>query len=335
MKHVNVALFVPHEGCPHRCSFCNQRSISGQTARTSPGDVDSAVAEAVASGKVSSESSEIAFFGGSFTAIPREYMISLLNAAEKYVADGTFKGIRVSTRPDAVDREICDILRSYRVSAVELGAQSMDDNVLALNRRAHTSADVVKAARLLKEYGFETGLQMMTGLYGGSAEESLETARDIAALEPDTVRVYPTVVMEDTELAALCRAGKYIPPTLGEAVELCSRLLEFFESRHIRIIRLGLHSGGGVEDGYVAGAYHPAFRELCESEIYCRAAFRALAEAGITGGRTALCVPPDAVSKMAGQHRSNLIKLKNNGFLCSVRADGNVKKYSVKVNIID
>ena len=249
MKHVNVALFVPHNGCPNQCSFCNQRAISGRRNQVEPSDVDSAVQIALKNPE--SKGGEIAFFGGSFTAIERETMVSLLSAAYKYVENGSFRGIRVSTRPDAIDEEICRILKSYGVSAVELGAQSLDDRVLILNKRGHTAEDVVKATKLLKKNGFETGLQMMTGLYGSVDEDSIETAEKIIELHPDTVRIYPTVVLENTQLCDLYRSGEYQPQDVDAAAELCATLLEMFQKAEIKVIRTGLHSGGDVEGEFL------------------------------------------------------------------------------------
>ena len=197
MKHINVALFVVHKGCPHMCSFCNQRSISGSSADITPADVRRAAQTAIATlSESQAQGGEIAFFGGSFTMIERGYMLSLLEAAYEYVEKGIFKGIRISTRPDGISREICGILKKYGVTAVELGAQSLDDRVLELNARGHTAKQVEDACAMLKEYGFETGLQMMTGLYGSDDADSIKTAEKIIAMAPDTVRIYPTVVIK-------------------------------------------------------------------------------------------------------------------------------------------
>ncbi len=165
MKHINVALFVVHKGCPHTCSFCNQRSITGVKTGLTPDEVRSAAETALASlERKTAAAGEIAFFGGSFTMIERDYMLSLLEAAYPYVRDGLFKGIRISTRPDGINDEICALLKKYGVTAVELGAQSLDDRVLRLNERGHTAGQVEAACKMLASYGFETGLQMMTGL---------------------------------------------------------------------------------------------------------------------------------------------------------------------------
>ena len=171
---------MPHAGCPNQCSFCNQKSISGQLEKITAQDVKKAAETAIKSSY--SENGEIAFFGGSFTAIDREYMTQLLKAAGPYIEQKYFSGIRISTRPDAIDEEICKILKENFVTSVELGCQSMNDEVLKANQRGHTSQDVVRATEMLKKFGFEVGHQMMTGLYKSSVEKDIETAKRIASL---------------------------------------------------------------------------------------------------------------------------------------------------------
>lgn len=322
MKHSNIALFVAHVGCPNMCSFCNQHIISGKEKTATPEDVREAVRVALEHG---CKGGQLAFFGGSFTAIDRTYMVELLSAAKPFVDDGSISGIRISTRPDAIDDEVLCILSHYGVDAIELGAQSMVDDVLLANRRGHTSEDVRCAAKLIRAHGFELGLQMMTGLYKDTDEGAIYTAEELTKLKPDTMRIYPTVILEGTELADLYRAGKYVPQTLDEAVSLCAKLLLFFEEQGIRVIRTGLHSGGNVEDGYIAGAYHPAFRELCESEIY----FSRVKEvfASKPQGKYKIFVSSKEISKMTGQKRKNVIKLKDTGFDCTVHGADNLKKY--------
>ena len=329
MRHINVGLFVPHNGCPHQCSFCNQKAISGHREQVMPADVDRAAE--IALNNPDSKGGEIAFFGGSFTAIDRETMVSLLSAAHKYIADGSFKGIRISTRPDAIDEEICGILKKYGVTAVELGAQSMDDNVLQLNRRGHTSADIVKASEMLKSHGFELGLQMMTGLYGSSDSESIETAKKIIALKPQTVRIYPTVVLENTPLAELYKQGEYKPQTVENASDLCAELLLMFHEADITVIRTGLHSGGDVEGEYIAGAYHPAFKELCEGKIYLKKALEFIEKNKIAKGDIKIYVSPKAISQMTGQKKTNINELQNLGYNARVIADSTVDKYNVYI----
>lgn len=330
MKHVNVALFVVHKGCPHTCSFCNQRSISGSQKDITAADVHEAAATAI--GSLTSQQAsggEIAFFGGSFTMVERGYMISLLEAAYEYVEKGIFKGIRISTRPDGIDGEICTILKKYGVTAVELGAQSLDDKVLSMNERGHTAQDVVNASKMLREYGFELGLQMMTGLYGSDDADSIATAEKIIALAPDTVRIYPTVVLKGTRLCELMKKGEFVPKGIPETVELCARLIPMFENAGIKVIRVGLHSGGGVDEGFAGGAYHPALRELCEGRIYYNHVLGELEKLG--EGRYILGVSPQEISKMTGQKKQNLTRLREKGYECTVKGVDGLSKYEVEI----
>ena len=330
MKHINVALFVPDEGCPHRCSFCNQKTISGKTKKLTVEDIDEAVKIASADGD---GKGEIAFFGGSFTAIEKSYMVSLLERAKLYIDEGLFEGIRISTRPDCINEEILTVLKKYGVTSIELGCQSMNDEVLLLNGRGHTSDDVVKASELIKEYGFEFGVQMMTGLYGDSDETAIKTAEKLIALSPDTARIYPTVVLEGTRLSELYKAGEYKPQTVEEASELCARLIPMFEEKGIRIIRLGLHSGGNVEEGFVAGAYHPAFKEICESKIYFQNILKEIRRENIPKGDITLTVNKKCVSALVGQKRSNIEKLRSMGYTCRIEQNDTHKKYEVSVRL--
>lgn len=331
MKHINVALFVVHKGCPHTCTFCNQRSITGFEQSITADDVHKAARTAMESlDRQTAAGGEIAFFGGSFTMVSRDYMISLLVAAYTYVEKGIFKGIRISTRPDGIDEEICNILKKYGVTAVELGAQSLDDRVLELNERGHTAQQVTDACTMLKEYGFELGLQMMTGLYGSEDEDSIETAKKIIELKPATVRIYPTVVIKGTKLNELMEQGVYTPKDVDETADLCANLIMMFEKAGIRVIRVGLHSGGDVQDGMTGGAFHPALREICEGRIYRNAALDALK--GRPQGEYELIVGKGHVSRMAGQKRANIEYLKKKGYIITkILQDENTDKYEVKV----
>ncbi len=330
MKRSNVSLFVPHVGCPHKCVFCNQNAISGEHKVINSKDVDDAVNIALKSG-IDGKLSEIAFFGGSFTAIKREYMTELLESAYKYVKEGFFKGIRCSTRPDYIDDSILTILKNYGVTSIELGVESMSDKVLKLNERGHKASDVINASNLIKSYGFELGLQMMTGLYGSSDESDIYTAGEIISLKPETMRIYPTIVLKNTRLADYCLNGLYNPPTLEESVNLCSKLILMFNEAQIRIIRLGLHSGGDAEENYVAGAYHPAFKELCESKIYFDKALDLINRDKISGDIT-IFVPKGETSKMTGQKRANINALKKLGATAKIKEDDDLKKYEIRVS---
>ena len=322
-KHSNISIFVPHIGCPNMCSFCNQRLITVIHYTPHASDVIDAVRKATTSKNYDPETTEIAFFGGSFTAINRNYMIELLKTASVFVNNGLVCGIRVSTRPDAVDEEVLEILKSYGVTSIELGAQSLNDRVLRANNRGHTAKDVKKASELIKAFGFSLGLQMMTGLYRDTDEHAIKTAEEIIELKPDTVRIYPTIDLKDTDLAALYSDNKYKPQTLEDAINLCAKLLIMFNQADINVIRLGLHS---IEkDAYMAGPWHPAFSELCQSKIYLSKALEVLK----TQGMYTIYVSKSAVSKMIGQGRSNLVYLKNLGFECTVKPNNRLDDYQI------
>ena len=335
MKHSNISLFVPHAGCPNQCSFCNQKTISGSVKELTREEVRATLLEAKKS-NLSSPNTEIAFFGGSFTAIKRDYMLSLLEEAKPFLDDGTFSGIRISTRPDAIDREVLSVLKEYGVTAIELGAQSTNDEVLLFNRRGHTKEDIINASLLIKEYDFSLGLQMMTGLYKSTDERDIETAKDIISLSPDTVRIYPTIVLENTHLAELLKSGEYISPTLEATVSLCAKLLEMFNENNIKVIRLGLHSGGNVEEGYLSGPYHPAFGELCESEIYLKNIRKKLLEIYKNENNSeiknvTIYVNEKEISKATGQKGKNKESLLKDGFSVTIKGVSDLENSKILI----
>lgn len=248
---------------------------------------------------------EIAFFGGSFTLIPRPVMTELLAAGAYCVQNFGYKGIRLSTRPDGISPEIIKTLLSFGVTAVELGAQSMEDEVLRKNGRGHTAQDVVDAAGQIRSAGIELGLQMMTGLPGDTAEGALRTADKLLRLSPATVRIYPTIVLPGTLLADWYRQGAYTPQSLEEAVSLCARLIPHFEENGCRVIRVGLHDETGVRDHHLAGPYHPAFGELCRSRIY-RNRMEKLLFSFYPAGSYTVFVSCQDLSIALGQKKENL-----------------------------
>ena len=249
-------------------------------------------------------------------------MISLLKAAQPFIKEYGLIGIRVSTRPDKIDCEVLDILKKYNVTAIELGAQSMRDDILAMNDRGHTADDVRNASKLIKEYGFELGLQMMTGLYGASPEDDICTAEELIKLLPATVRIYPTVILGGTKLADLYQSGVYKPVPFDEEAELCAGLMEMFEQSGIRIIRLGLHASENVEGHAVGGYYHPAMREICLGIRFRKAIEKQLGEKG----GYEVFVSPKAVSMAVGQKKCNTEYFKKQGFDIKITADKSIEK---------
>lgn len=330
-RHKNIALFVPHVGCPNRCSFCDQTQISGAVKPTDPQAVTAACQKAVEALGEGAKTAELAFFGGSFTAIPRREMLPLLEAARPFLQNGAIGGIRCSTRPDAIDGAVLSLLWDYGVTSIELGAQSMDDGVLLKNRRGHTAQDVAEAAGLIKEAGFRLGLQMMLGLPGDSDCKARETAQKLAALHPDEIRIYPTVVLKGTLLAEWMEGGEYHPPGVEETLPIALELLRFFEGeKKIPVIRLGLHASREVEAAMVGGCYHPAFRELCESRHFLEEMERLLAP--LPKGPVTLLIHPADRSKAAGQHRSNLLHLARLGHPTTLREAGELERGELRLS---
>lgn len=312
-KKTNVSIFIPHIGCPHRCTFCDQKSISGAAKPPSAEDV-AEILDAQAQHLTQMEySAEIAFFGGSFTAVPRTYMLELLEAARAAMKQyPVYSGIRCSTRPDCISDEIIGILKEYGVTAVELGAQSMDDEVLRLNERGHTAEDVRKASRLIKQSGIELGLQMMTGLYGDTPEKSFNTAKEFVEINPDTVRIYPTVILKGTRLGELYESGEYCSLGFDETVDLCTKLYRLFTEKNVRIIRMGLHASKDVEREMLGGVYHPAFREIVESRIFFEDLVTRLLR--LKAGSYLVYTDPKNISKAVGQNKCNLNALAEMGY---------------------
>lgn len=299
-----IPVFVPHLGCPNDCVFCNQRRISGSLSPARPEDVAAAIDRALSLTPPGTRR-QLAFYGGSFTAIPDAEQEALLGAAQPYLERGDIASIRLSTRPDAIDGAVLARLRRYGVETVELGAQSMSDSVLALSGRGHTAADVEEASRAVKAAGFRLILQMMTGLPGSDDETDIGSARSIAALEPDGVRVYPTVIVRDTALFDLWRAGRYKEHTVEDAVRVCARIVPIFEAAGIPIIRMGLNPTEDLSGGdAVGGAYHPALGELVRARIM-RGRAEALLEGSAPGADITLRVNPRLMSQLVGQHGAN------------------------------
>ncbi len=304
-----IPVFVPHLGCPNDCVFCNQRRISGQLRPATPETVSEAIA-GIPADFPEDVPIQLAFYGGSFTAIPEDEQDALLSAAGPLLKRFKNASLRVSTRPDVIDRPALERLLAYGVKTVELGAQSMCRDVLTAARRGHTPEDTVGAARLVSEAGLELILQMMTGLPADTPEKSLYTARRLIELEPDGVRIYPTVVIRDTALFELWRHGDYIEHTVEDAVSLCAELYELFEKAGIPVIRMGLNPTEDLTGGDAAGgAYHPAFGELVFSRVYLNRALALLGPQGPFKSVT-LGVGKSRVSCMVGHAKSNIDALR-------------------------
>ena len=309
-KHVNIPIFIPHLGCPNQCVFCNQRTISGVT-EFEISDVRSQINQALSTIDSSCEA-EIAFFGGSFTGIDRDLMISLLELAYEYVKIGRVKSIRCSTRPDYIREEILNILKTYGVSTIELGLQSSSDDVLSFSKRGHTHEDEAKACKLITEYGFSLVGQMMIGLPGSTLEKELETASFIIDSGANGARIYPTVVFYDTELCEMSVSGKYEPLSLSDAIYRSAKVLEKFVDNSIDVIRIGLCSSDNLidEEKYYSGPNHPALGELVESAmLYNKITSLLDKNRSYSDSIVKISVPKGCLSKAIGQKKSNKYRL--------------------------
>jgi histone acetyltransferase (RNA polymerase elongator complex component) len=307
-----IPLFIPHMGCPHRCVFCNQTSITGrQDQRLLPEEIAQTISEFLAFKGRHRGPVEVAFYGGNFLGLSETYRESLLAEARKFVEKGYVNGVRFSTRPDTISREGLRAIRCHPVRVVEVGAQSMDDTVLSASRRGHTAEDTRKSIRLLKDHGLKTGVQIMPGLPGDTLESILETGQRVAELKPDFVRIYPTVVVRNTVLEKWHASGRFKPLSLTDAVELTKRLYLLFKARGICVIRMGLQPTGSLlEPGVVVdGPFHPAFGHLVHSAVFLDLAVRELEMQETLSKRIALKVHPSDLPKLKGLKNHNIKRL--------------------------
>ena len=308
MRHINIPIFIPHLGCPNMCVFCNQRSISGKI-NFDISRVENEIEEALSTTK-SDDFVEIAFFGGSFTGIDRNLMCDLLSIAQKYIDKGRASSIRLSTRPDYIDDEILDILSKFSVGTIELGLQSMDDEVLQKTKRGHTAKCAENACKMIKERGFSLIGQMMIGLPSSTVEKEIYTAKKICEMGADGARIYPTVVFYQTELCDMMQSGVYIALSNEEAVERTKDALKIFVENDVPCIRVGLQSGENLSDEtHVAGgANHSAIGEMAMSALYldkiCEELDKIVKEK-MPQNINILCAKGE-ISKIVGQKRKNI-----------------------------
>ncbi len=312
-KHYIIPIFVPHLGCPHACIFCNQKKIASTITDIRAKQVEETIEKYLSYFK-SDSFIEVAFYGGSFTAIDIEIQKELLSVPLKYKEQGIIDEIRLSTRPDAIDIFILEHLKKYKVNTIELGVQSLDDEVLYKSGRGHTAEDVYKAAKLLKSYGFNLGLQMMVGLPGDTFEKSLYTARKFIELNPKCVRIYPTLVIRNTFLEEMTIQNKYEPLSLNEAVNICTPILMEFYINNINVIRVGLQPTENIQLGkdVIGGPFHPAFKQFVESNIYKIILSSYMDKNKITTQGQVLEIRSSSknISNIAGQKSQTIIYLK-------------------------
>ena len=308
-----IPVFLPHAGCPHQCVFCNQTSITGASRdMLSLENVERKICEFLAYNSGDRRPAQVAFYGGNFLGLDKEYIKGLLNVSIKFVKNKDIDFIRFSTRPDTIDSERLDIIKDYPVSTIEIGAQSMDDGVLAAVKRGHFASDTQKAAVLLKQRHYEMGIQMMVGLPGEDENSSLTTGHRIGELKPDFVRIYPTVVLKNSVLAKWYHNGEYRPWSLERSVAQVKRLYRLFKKNGIRVIRMGLQAAKDLDSGaaVLAGPYHPAFGHMVHSAMFLDMAVAAMETERISCDSAILKVHPRSISKMKGLKNINVDTLK-------------------------
>jgi histone acetyltransferase (RNA polymerase elongator complex component) len=308
-----IPIFLPHAGCPHQCVFCNQTSITGIGRDTvSPEKVERQIYEFLKYKGNDHRLVQVAFYGGNFLGLEKEYFKRLLNVSAKFVKNKEIDAIRFSTRPDTIDHDRIEIIKNYPVSTIEIGVQSMNDRVLAMAKRGHSASDTQRAVALLKDRHYQIGLQMMVGLPEEDEAGSLSTAYRIGELEPDFVRIYPTIVLKNSLLARWYENGTYRPWSLERSVAHVKTLYLFFKKKNIPVIRMGLQASEDLDSGaaVLAGPYHPAFGHMVHSKIFLDIATEIMEHKSVSHDTVTIKVHPKSISKMRGMKNSNMETLK-------------------------
>lgn len=315
-KEYIIPIFVPHLGCPNNCIFCNQKKISGQTKMVTAKDVEDTIEYYLKNFKDDYRYVEVAFFGGSFTAIETKIQEELLEAVQPYIQNKKVNSIRISTRPDAIDKEILKRLKKYHVKTIELGVQSMNNYILSRCQRGHTVEDVKKASKLIRLHGFILGHQMMIGLPESTMQDEINTTKEIIKLKPKIVRIYPVLVIKDTPLAVEYEKGEYIPLTVTQAVERCKEVVVLFNQKKINVIRIGLQNTEEISDPskeasqVVAGPFHPAFRQLVEAGLWYDSILREIKKINTKVIQVKILANAENMNNIIGHKKENIVKLK-------------------------
>lgn len=339
-KEYIIPIFVPHLGCPHACVFCNQRKISGEQKNVRAEDVRKTIEYYLENFKDDNRLVEVAFFGGSFTAIDMELQKELLEAANEYIEKGLVNSIRISTRPDAIDKNILKMLKKYNVKTIELGVQSANNYILKRAERGHTFEDVKKASKLINRYGFILGHQMMVGLPESTELDEINTAKALIKLKPKIVRIYPVLVIKGTKLEDEYNNGEYTPLTVVQAVERSKEVANLFNKKKIKIIRIGLQNTdeicepGSKNSEVVAGPYHPAFRQLVEGEMWYDAIIYEIKKFNTKVKEVEIKANPEDINNIIGHKKENIEKLKETYEVDTiVKADETIKNGKFEITI--
>lgn len=341
-KHYIIPIFVPHLGCPNDCIFCNQRSISGQQKMITKEDIEKTIEFYLEHIKDKEAKIEVAFFGGSFTGIDEEKQEEFLKVAYGYIKQGKISSIRVSTRPDYINKKILKRLKKYKVETIELGVQSANDYILKRCNRGHSFEDVKKASKMIRWHRFKLGHQMMVGLPESTRLDEVNTAKELIKLKPKMVRIYPVLVIRNTKLEKEFLDEKYTPLTVVQAVETCKELVSMFNSKGIEVIRVGLQNTDEITDPntegseVVAGPYHPAFRQLVESGLWYDTIVSKIKQLNVKVKKVQVTVNPHDANNVIGHKRDNIEKLKDMYSLdLIVKQDQKVKQGNLELEVIE
>lgn len=313
----NIPIFIPHVGCRNDCVFCNQKSITGETQSPTFEKTDEIIRENLAT--LPGNDHTIAFFGGSFTGIGEELMEGYLKVAGKYVKSGQVRGIRLSTRPDYITEEILNILDCYGVTNIELGAQSLDDEVLKAANRGHGVEDVEKASEMILKRGITLGLQMMIGLPCDTREKSVATAKKIVSLGAKETRIYPTVVIKNTRLADMYTLGEYTPMSFDEAIDIAAECYSIFFDGEVKVLRIGLQNSEELKENAIGGFYHDALGEM----VYSRVIRRLVRDSDVVTYNKRF------LSKVLGHKKENIEYFSQNGISCTLKEDNSLSGVAV------
>ena len=326
-EHYIIPIFVPHEGCPHNCVFCNQDRITGVKDRVDAEKVKNIIEEYYETIENKDAIIEVSFFGGTFTAIREEKQRELLKVAKAYKDRGIVKKIRMSTRPDYINDYILSYLKEYSVDIIELGIQSLDDEVLVAAGRGHTVLDAINASRLIKEYGITLGHQLMPGLPKSNPEKDIKSAMDSLKMEPDIVRIYPSLVIKDTPMEKMYLRGDYTPYTLEKAVEVSKEIYSIFNEAGVNVIRIGLQPTDTINTGkdIVDGPFHPAFRELVESSLIIDKIRDEISKDEVC----TILINNKDLSKLYANKKIYFNKLKDAGYNLKVKVEDNINRGTI------
>jgi len=339
-KEYIIPIFVPHLGCPYKCTFCDQTKISGQQKQVTAEDVRETIEYYLKNFRDDSKYVEVAFFGGSFTAIDEKIQNELLEAANEYIAKGKVNSIRISTRPDYITKDILKRLKRYKVKTIELGVQSTNDYILSKCQRGHTFEDVKKASKLIRWNRFILGHQMMIGLPESTKLDEMNTAKQLIKLKPKIVRIYPVLVIKGTKLEEEYQAGEYLPLTVEQAVDRSKEVMQLFNQKKIQVIRLGLQNTEEIADPnadssqVVAGPYHPAFRQLVEDSMWYEEIVGQIKKFNVKVKQVKIKANPENVNNIIGHKKENILKLKEIYEVdVTVEPDEQIKKGKFKIEI--